>query len=51
MITYGTNPGMGMPVSGTLPDPDRLSEARSHLFEARLPLEAEIASLLDEKEN
>lgn len=27
MITYGTNPGMGMPVSGTLPDPDRLSEA------------------------
>jgi 3-isopropylmalate/(R)-2-methylmalate dehydratase large subunit len=27
MITYGTNPGMGMPVSGRLPDPDRLSEA------------------------
>ena len=27
MITYGTNPGMGMPVSGSLPDPDRLSEA------------------------
>ncbi len=27
MITYGTNPGMGMPVSGCLPDPDRLSES------------------------
>lgn len=27
MITYGTNPGMGMPVSGRLPDPDRVSEA------------------------
>jgi 3-isopropylmalate/(R)-2-methylmalate dehydratase large subunit len=26
MITYGTNPGMGMPVSGRLPDPDHLSE-------------------------
>jgi 3-isopropylmalate/(R)-2-methylmalate dehydratase large subunit len=26
MITYGTNPGMGMPVSGCLPDPDHLSE-------------------------
>jgi 3-isopropylmalate/(R)-2-methylmalate dehydratase large subunit len=23
MITYGTNPGMGMPVSARLPDPDR----------------------------
>jgi 3-isopropylmalate/(R)-2-methylmalate dehydratase large subunit len=21
MITYGTNPGMGMPISGTIPDP------------------------------
>jgi 3-isopropylmalate/(R)-2-methylmalate dehydratase large subunit len=23
MITYGTNPGMGMPVTGRIPDPDR----------------------------
>ena len=21
MITYGTNPGMGMPITGTIPDP------------------------------
>ncbi len=27
MITYGTNPGMGMPVSGTLARPDRSSDA------------------------
>lgn len=23
MITYGTNPGMGMPIDGSVPDPDR----------------------------
>ena len=22
MITYGTNPGMGMPITGRVPDPD-----------------------------
>lgn len=27
MITYGTNPGMGMPLTATIPDPDDLAEA------------------------
>jgi 3-isopropylmalate/(R)-2-methylmalate dehydratase large subunit len=27
MITYGTNPGMGMPVTGRVPDPDDLADA------------------------
>ena len=26
MITYGTNPGMGMSITGTVPDPDRLAD-------------------------
>jgi 3-isopropylmalate/(R)-2-methylmalate dehydratase large subunit len=26
MITYGTNPGMGMPITGSVPDPDRMSD-------------------------
>jgi 3-isopropylmalate/(R)-2-methylmalate dehydratase large subunit len=26
MITYGTNPGMGMPISGSIPDPDSEGE-------------------------
>ncbi len=26
MITYGTNPGMGMPITGHVPDPDQLSD-------------------------
>jgi 3-isopropylmalate/(R)-2-methylmalate dehydratase large subunit len=26
MITYGTNPGMGMPIDGHVPDPDRLTD-------------------------
>ena len=26
MITYGTNPGMGMPISSQVPDPDALSD-------------------------
>jgi len=26
MITYGTNPGMGMPITGRIPDPDSLSD-------------------------
>jgi 3-isopropylmalate/(R)-2-methylmalate dehydratase large subunit len=26
MITYGTNPGMGMPITAHVPDPDRLSD-------------------------
>jgi 3-isopropylmalate/(R)-2-methylmalate dehydratase large subunit len=29
MITYGTNPGMGMPISGRVPDPDRAADAAS----------------------
>ncbi len=27
MITYGTNPGMGMPITGRTPDPTRISDA------------------------
>jgi 3-isopropylmalate/(R)-2-methylmalate dehydratase large subunit len=27
MITYGTNPGMGLPVTQPVPDPDRLADA------------------------
>ena len=26
MITYGTNPGMGMPITGRIPDPQRVSD-------------------------
>ena len=26
MITYGTNPGMGVPITGCIPDPDRLED-------------------------
>ncbi|MBW3591149.1 MAG: hypothetical protein KY393_04795, partial [Actinobacteria bacterium] len=26
MITYGTNPGMGMAITGVVPDPDRLAD-------------------------
>jgi 3-isopropylmalate/(R)-2-methylmalate dehydratase large subunit len=28
MITYGTNPGMGVPISGALPDPSKIADAR-----------------------
>jgi 3-isopropylmalate/(R)-2-methylmalate dehydratase large subunit len=31
MITYGTNPGMGMPITGRVPDPDRLGDASQKL--------------------
>ena len=27
MITFGTNPGMGMPITGLLPDPDKMGDA------------------------
>jgi len=27
MITYGTNPGMGMPITGRIPDPDHAADA------------------------
>jgi 3-isopropylmalate/(R)-2-methylmalate dehydratase large subunit len=27
MITYGTNPGMGMPVTGIVPDPDQIADS------------------------
>ncbi|HET7080274.1 MAG TPA: 3-isopropylmalate dehydratase large subunit [Chloroflexia bacterium] len=27
MITYGTNPGMGMPIDGRVPDPDAVADA------------------------
>jgi 3-isopropylmalate/(R)-2-methylmalate dehydratase large subunit len=27
MVTYGTNPGMGLPISGRVPDPDRAGDA------------------------
>jgi 3-isopropylmalate/(R)-2-methylmalate dehydratase large subunit len=26
MITYGTNPGMGMPITGRIPDPDKITD-------------------------
>src|SRR5207249_6274248 len=26
MITFGTNPGMGIPISGAVPDPDRIGD-------------------------
>ncbi|OFW37776.1 MAG: 3-isopropylmalate dehydratase large subunit [Acidobacteria bacterium RIFCSPLOWO2_12_FULL_60_22] len=29
MITYGTNPGMGMPITATIPRPDSLADATS----------------------
>ncbi len=28
MITYGTNPGMGVPITGALPDPAKISDPR-----------------------
>jgi 3-isopropylmalate/(R)-2-methylmalate dehydratase large subunit len=28
MITYGTNPGMGVPITGALPDPANITDAR-----------------------
>jgi 3-isopropylmalate/(R)-2-methylmalate dehydratase large subunit len=31
MITYGTNPGMGMPITERVPDPDRLSDPAQKL--------------------
>ncbi|MFQ3567348.1 MAG: 3-isopropylmalate dehydratase large subunit [Aggregatilineales bacterium] len=31
MITYGTNPGMGMPITGLVPDPDRLADVSQKL--------------------
>jgi 3-isopropylmalate/(R)-2-methylmalate dehydratase large subunit len=31
MITYGTNPGMGMPISGRIPDPEKLTDANEKL--------------------
>ena len=27
MITYGTNPGMGMPITGTVPEPAAVADA------------------------
>ncbi|MBI1805857.1 MAG: 3-isopropylmalate dehydratase large subunit [Ignavibacteria bacterium] len=31
MITYGTNPGMGIPVTSNVPDPDRFTDASQKL--------------------
>ena len=31
MITYGTNPGMGMPISGMVPEPDKVNDATERL--------------------
>ena len=31
MITYGTNPGMGMPITGRVPDPDALPDPSQRL--------------------
>lgn len=31
MITYGTNPGMGMPIDGVVPDPSKVSDPTARL--------------------
>ena len=31
MVTFGTNPGMGMPITGTIPSPDSFPEANQKL--------------------
>jgi 3-isopropylmalate/(R)-2-methylmalate dehydratase large subunit len=31
MITYGTNPGMGMPIAGQVPDPDDMKDVNQRL--------------------
>jgi 3-isopropylmalate/(R)-2-methylmalate dehydratase large subunit len=36
MITYGTNPGMGMGITGRVPDPARLSEEETSTLKAAL---------------
>ena len=36
MITYGTNPGMGMPIDGTIPTLDDIDEAGKISFEKSL---------------
>ncbi|HYW48137.1 MAG TPA: 3-isopropylmalate dehydratase large subunit [Bryobacteraceae bacterium] len=38
MITYGTNPGMGLPITGSLPDPSRVADpmARDSITKALL---------------
>jgi 3-isopropylmalate/(R)-2-methylmalate dehydratase large subunit len=36
MITYGTNPGMGMPIDGTIPTLDEIDEAGKISFEKSL---------------
>jgi 3-isopropylmalate/(R)-2-methylmalate dehydratase large subunit len=36
MITYGTNPGMGMPIDGTIPQLDEIDEAGKISFEKSL---------------
>ncbi len=35
MITYGTNPGMGMPITAHVPDPDRISDPSQKLALAK----------------
>lgn len=35
MITYGTNPGMGMPITANIPDPDHLADASQKLALAK----------------
>ena len=36
MITYGTNPGMGMPIDGTIPTLEDIDEAGKISFERSL---------------
>ena len=36
MITYGTNPGMGMPINGTIPELEEIDEASKISFEKSL---------------
>jgi 3-isopropylmalate/(R)-2-methylmalate dehydratase large subunit len=35
MVTYGTNPGMGMPISGRIPDPDHAADPPTRLALAK----------------
>ena len=34
MITYGTNPGMGMPIDGTIPDADSITEGKASFLKS-----------------
>ncbi len=50
MVTYGTNPGMGMPISGRIPDPEALDpERREGLTKALRYMDVRPGSRLTEQ--